>query len=77
MKNNTLQRLIQEAYCKLKDEALRVQSELNELREGCTHPDAAKEHKSNTGNYDPSSDGYWTEFKCPDCGKQWSEEGSK
>ena len=40
----------------------------------CKHPNLEKTHKSNTGNYDPSADSYWIEFKCPDCNKFWMED---
>ncbi len=43
----------------------------------CTHRGAEKVHGSNTGNYDPSADCYWTDFHCRTCGKRWHEEGSK
>ena len=54
----------------------RAQSKINKLRDTCPHPGATKEHKSNTGNYDPSCDCYWTEFRCPECGKFWRVDGS-
>jgi hypothetical protein len=44
------------------------------LQEACPHPDATKEPKANTGNYDPSSDCYWYDCHCPDCGKFWTED---
>lgn len=40
----------------------------------CKHPIASKIPRSNTGNYDPSADMYWYEFKCPDCGLYWTED---
>ena len=43
------------------------------LEDACPHENATKKHKGNTGNYDPASDLYWTEFTCPDCGKFWTE----
>lgn len=43
----------------------------------CTHRGAEKTHGSNTGNYDPSADCYWTDFHCRTCGRSWHEEGSK
>ncbi len=49
---------------------------LAELQEACTHPSVTKKHGSNTGNYDPSADWYWTDFDCPDCAKRWTKEGS-
>jgi len=54
----------------------KTQQELKALQEACPHPNRTKEHKANTGNYDPSSDRYWTVFHCPDCGNQWSVDGS-
>jgi hypothetical protein len=53
-----------------------LEEQLQSLRESCTHPNVVKTHKADTGNYDPSTDCYWTEFKCPDCGKFWVKEGS-
>lgn len=49
---------------------------LSKLQEKCLHPNVKKEHKANNGNYDPSADCYWTEFRCPDCGKFWEVDGS-
>jgi len=46
--------------------------ELAKLQALCKHPNVEKEYKSNTGNYDPSADSYWIEFRCPDCRKRWS-----
>jgi hypothetical protein len=48
--------------------------ELANLQAACTHPNVEKEYKSNTGNYDPSADHYWIEFRCPDCRKRWNED---
>lgn len=61
-----LQRVIQKA-----------QTQIEKLRQGCPHTGATREHKSNTGNYDPSADCYWTEFRCPECGLFWRVEGSR
>jgi len=44
--------------------------------ESCDHENAMKKHFSNTGNYDPSNDCYWTEFYCPYCGRKWTVDGS-
>lgn len=40
----------------------------------CQHPSATRTARANTGNYDPSADCYWYEFRCPDCGKFWTED---
>ena len=50
----------------------RAQSKIDALRESCLHPGATKTYKSNTGNYDPTCDRYWTEHNCPECGKFWT-----
>jgi len=47
--------------------------ELSKLQLVCSHPNAKKEYRSNTGNYDPSADSYWIDFQCPDCRKKWWE----
>lgn len=51
--------------------------DMMQLQALCQHPDAEKKHGSNTGNYDPSADSYWTDYNCPDCSKRWSREGSQ
>lgn len=46
---------------------------LKELQESCPHTDLEETYGANTGNYDPSSDCYWTNYYCPDCDKRWKE----
>lgn len=43
------------------------------LQEECTHPNVTEKYGSSTGNYDPSNDGYWIDYYCPDCDKKWTE----
>lgn len=50
------------------------QESLYNLQEECPHPLLQSVNKSDTGNYDPSADCYWTEHSCPSCGKKWIEE---
>lgn len=52
----------------------RWEAELLSLREICLHPNPNVKYGSNTGNYDPSADSHWKDFKCEDCGKFWREE---
>lgn len=47
---------------------------IREIQESCLHPNKVTVHKGDTGNYDPSQDCYWTENKCPDCGKFWTSD---
>ena len=45
-----------------------------QLQELCQHPNVDKKYGSNTGNYDPSCDAYWIDWRCPDCDKRWITE---
>ena len=53
------------------DKLAMLQGQLATLQELCQHPNVEKTYKGNTGNYDPSADSYWIEWKCPDCKKYW------
>lgn len=50
---------------------------LSELRKECGENGhdgkLTGKYRGNTGNYDPSADSYWVEFKCPVCGDHWTE----
>jgi hypothetical protein len=61
-------------YKTLKKRRLKISDEIEALRNLCRHDGATKVAKANTGNYDPSSDCYWYEFKCPTCEKFWTED---
>jgi len=54
----------------------KLTNQLIKIQDTCPHPSEKLEikHKSNTGNYDPTSDVYWTEFKCGTCFKFWTED---
>ena len=43
------------------------------LQKLCEHPDLTVKHDSNTGNYDPTVDSYWTNYHCCDCDARWTE----
>lgn len=45
-----------------------------QLQDLCEHPAHATqiERGSNTGNYDPHADCYWTNYKCCLCDKYWT-----
>jgi len=45
-----------------------------EIQEQCPHENCSEEYKGNSGNYDPTADSYWIEFRCADCDKFWIEE---
>lgn len=61
---------------RLNKEIRDLEIQLDKVRKHCRHPNVKKTHRSNTGNYDPTCDCYWTEFDCPDCGRRWQEDGS-
>lgn len=50
-----------------------LNAELDALQTVCDHLNLTMENGSNTGNYDPSCNCYWTDYECPDCGKRWTE----
>ena len=43
------------------------------LRDSCPHNDVDRQHHSDTGNWCPQDNAYWTECKCFVCGKTWTE----
>lgn len=49
---------------------------IHDIQEACEHPaeHLTKKYGANTGNYDPSCDSYWADFKCQYCGKSWRGE---
>lgn len=65
---------ISRKYKKLQEKLQSVYADIDALQESCKHNFAVKKHRASTGNYDPSCDGYWIEYKCPDCGKFWTVE---
>jgi len=48
------------------------------LQNKCKHPQGFlyKKYGSDTGNWDPHQDCYWTDFFCTLCGKRWTLDGS-
>jgi hypothetical protein len=53
----------------------KTSKEISIIQETCQHQNKDKEHHSNSG-YATKTE-YWTNFHCLDCGKFWTEEGSK
>ena len=60
----------------LMEEMSRVTEKLTAIQDNCSHPYIEWKYGSNTGNYDPSADAYWTEYHCKLCDKRWQQEGS-
>lgn len=52
-------------------------SDIEKLRAQCKHIRTEKKYGSNTGNYNPTENCYWTDFTCCACGKWWRVDGSK
>lgn len=49
-----------------------LMQELQDLQTECPHNHVESKAGSNTGNYDPTANSYWTDFHCPDCEKKWT-----
>lgn len=61
---------IKERFERICDMQKRLQKEILNLQEGCTHPNIEGKYDANTGNYDPNENSYWLITNCPDCGKR-------
>lgn len=57
--------------CRLSEEVLEKRIA---IQAACPHETPTYAYRGSTGNYDPSNDGYWIEWACPDCGKRWHTE---
>jgi len=54
----------------------KIKIKISEVQKSCTHPEEYKIRTgggANTGNYDPSSDCYWSNYHCELCNKKWTE----
>ena len=60
----------------LNKKAAEIEKQIKTIQSECSHPKSSLkvEHKSNTGNYDPSVDSWWTEYYCGLCEKSWHED---
>lgn len=47
-----------------------LQFKIAAMQDFCAHENNEAEYRSNTGNYDPSSNCYWVFVKCLDCDKR-------
>lgn len=63
--------LIRERVTLLNKKIEEYKKEILQIQDKCKHKNIEKESHADTGNYDPSNDRYWTDFKCLDCDKQW------
>ncbi len=54
----------------------KLRKKLADLQNECQHPNVTKKYHSNGGSWDTYRE-YWTVFDCPDCGKNWTVDGSK
>lgn len=65
---------IKEKFTSIVTRKTKLDDQLKKLQKNCVHFSLIKKNNSNTGNYDSSSNSYWTVFYCQDCGKYWEEE---
>lgn len=68
------QKVIKETREDIETRIETLKNGLKTLQNYCHHPYVIKTSKSDTGNWCKTDDSYWTEFKCPDCGKFWIED---
>ena len=57
---------------RIQKQIVELQVELRTHQSKCKHKRATYTYGANTGNYDPSSDCYWIDFRCPTCQKRWT-----
>lgn len=69
MAKNVIKKKVDQARVKIEQQ----QQLIRELQDQCPHPDAIRQYRADTGNYDPAWDQYWIDFTCPDCQKHWTE----
>jgi len=64
--------IVEEIKAKIKE----LEDQLEEIQDRCSHPAQAilAKNGSNTGNYDPSADSWWTDHHCRLCDKKWRTE---
>lgn len=67
---------IKEAVHKQLEKINKANKKIAKLQEECQHEGVIKTYGSNTGNFCPDDDCYWTNFHCECCGKRWTVEGS-
>lgn len=67
------QNKIKRERSKIEGKITELNLKLIELQGSCKHPRVLKTYKGDTGNWSKSDDCYWIEFRCPDCGEQWTE----
>lgn len=63
---------IQRKYATIEKHMDRLEEELSQLQLICSHSNASKTYRGDTGNYDKTADSYWIEYKCSDCRKFWT-----
>lgn len=61
---------------KLEAKAALLDRQIALIQKDCPHPTLYKQYQSDTGNYCPQDDSYWTNFYCTTCGVRWREDGS-
>jgi hypothetical protein len=44
------------------------------LQTECQHSQPTMKYCGSSGNYDPSSNEYWIDWHCLDCGRHWTTE---
>lgn len=61
---------------RIEDKIANLYNDIKELQKVCPHENLQGKYQASTGNYDPSSNSYWVNFLCQDCGLRWTEDQS-
>jgi len=62
---------------KLRKEIANRTDKIHNIQLNCEHLNCDAKYGANTGNYDPSSDNYWLEVTCSDCGQYMRFDSDK
>lgn len=59
----------------IQEEIKKLNNELKEIQEACSHPKPAviSKHDANTGNWSSADDSYWIDHHCTMCDKHWRQ----
>ena len=74
MKKTMTPKQVKRKRITIQNKMIKLNEHLAELQILCQHPNVEKTYKGNTGNYDPSADSYWIDWRCPDCDKRWTTD---
>jgi hypothetical protein len=67
-------KIIRNKLAKLDEKLHIIYKKITDLQNLCPHENFEKKYCGDSGNYDPSNDSYWIDWKCIDCNKRFSTD---